>query len=147
MDPYIIKGWWKDTGKLEDLLWANRILLDELEYDVRGRVDTASVVEGKVVIEKGATVKNSTVRGPAAIAAGAVIENSYVGPFTSIGPGVVIKNCEIEHSILLDQSRVEDVGVRIIDSLIGRKAIVSQPDAKPRAYRFMLGDNSEVGII
>lgn len=147
VDPYIIKGWWKDTGKLEDLLWANRILLDELEYDVRGRVDAASLVEGKVVVEKGATVKNSTVRGPAAIAAGAVIENSYIGPFTSIGPCVVVKNCEIEHSILLEQSSVEDVGVRIIDSLIGRKARVSRPDAKPRAYRFMLGDKSEVGII
>ena len=146
VDPYIIKGWWKDTGKLDDLLWANRILLDDLEYDVKGRVDNASVIEGKVVIEKGARVKNSTIRGPAILAKGAKVEDSYVGPFTSIGQGVTVKHCEIEHSILLDESEVVDVGVRIIDSLIGRKARVNRPALKPTAYRFMLGDQSEVGI-
>jgi glucose-1-phosphate thymidylyltransferase len=147
VDPYIIQGWWKDTGKIEDLLWANRILLDELEYSVKGRVDGKSLVEGKVVVEKGAVIKNSTVRGPAAIGAGAVIEDSYVGPFTSVGRGAQVRRCELEHSILLDECEVCDVGARIIDSLIGRKARVARGDLKPRAYRFMLGDQSEVGIL
>ena len=145
--PYIIKGWWKDTGKLEDLLWANRILLDDIEADVRGKVDAASLVEGKVVIEKGAAVKNSTIRGPAIIGAGARIENSYIGPYTSVGAKAKIFRCEIEHSILLDECEVICVSARVIDSLIGRKARVSRPDLKPNAYRFMLGDRSEVGII
>ena len=147
VDPYIIQGWWKDTGKIEDLLWANRILLDELEYNVQGSVDKDSLVEGKVVVEKGAVIRNSTVRGPAVIGAGACIENSYIGPFTSIGSKVRVTHCEIEHSILLDECEVCEVDVRIIDSLIGKKARVVRRDCKPRAYRFMLGDQSEVGVL
>lgn len=147
VEPYIIKGWWKDTGKLEDLLWANRILLDEIEPSNAGKVDEYSVIEGKVTIGKGATIKCSTIRGPAIIGPGAFIDRSYVGPFTSIGSGVKVACCELEHSILLDDSSVENVNARIIDSLIGRRAKVGRPDSLPRAYRFMLGDKSEVGII
>lgn len=147
VSPYIIKGWWKDTGKLEDLLWANRMMLDEIEEDNKGKCDLASCVEGKVIIEKGAVIDKSTIRGPVIIGKGARISNSYIGPFTSIGPGARISHCEIEHSILLDDCEVVNVGARIIDSLIGKSARVSRPEQKPRAYRFMLGDQSEVGII
>jgi glucose-1-phosphate thymidylyltransferase len=147
VDPHIIKGWWKDTGKLEDLLWANRMMLDEIETDIRGKVDGESVVEGKVIIEKGAVIEKTTIRGPAIIGAGAKICSSYIGPFTSIGPMATILHCEIEHSILLDECEIIDVGARVIDSLVGRRARVSRPDQKPHAYRFMLGDQSEVGIL
>lgn len=147
VDPHIIGGWWKDTGKLEDLLEANRIMLDMIEPRIAGKKDAESRIEGRVVVEKGATVTRSVVRGPAVIGAGTVIENAYIGPFTSIGNRAVVSGSEIEHSIALDESRIEGVGRRIVDSLIGKNARVARADALPAAYRFMLGDNSEVGLV
>ncbi|MGB9735049.1 MAG: glucose-1-phosphate thymidylyltransferase [bacterium] len=144
--PHIVTGWWKDTGKLEDMLEANRMMLDMCEMDIRGEVDEHSRVEFKVVIEKGAVVKNSTVRGPAAIGAGAKIINSYIGPFTSISAGTQVINSEIEHSIILENCIIEDVGIKIEDSLIGRNVEVRRLNEKPKVYRLLLGDNSKVGL-
>ncbi len=144
--PHLVEGWWKDTGKLEDMLEANRLILDTLVRRVDGTVDTASRIEGKVVIEAGALVERSIVRGPAIIGAGAVIRDSYVGPFTSIMNDVEIRGTEIEHSIVLAGSRISDLANRLEDSLIGRNVRIYRLPVKPHAYRFMLGDNSEVGI-
>jgi glucose-1-phosphate thymidylyltransferase len=142
----VIEGWWKDTGKLEDLLEANRIVLDTLEPRIDGRVE-GSEVTGRVVIEAGARVVRSVVRGPAIIGRDAVIENAYVGPFTAIGDGVRIRGSEIEHSIILEGSSVTDVEARIESSLLGRNAQVYRAAAKPRAYNLMLGDRSQVGLV
>jgi len=109
-------------------------------------VDEGSRVEGKVVIEAGATVERSVVRGPAIIGAGARIINAYVGPFTSIMKGVEILDSEIEHSIVLEGSSITNLARRVEDSLIGRNVRIYRMPMKPSAYRFMLGDNSEVGI-
>jgi glucose-1-phosphate thymidylyltransferase len=144
--PQIVDGWWKDTGKLEDMLEANRLILDTFERRVDGTVDADSRVEGKVVIEKGASVERSVIRGPAIIGCGARIVHAYVGPFTSIGNGVEITDSEIEHSIVLEGSSVRDLSNRVIDSLIGKNVRIYREPVKPSAYRFMLGDNSEVGI-
>ena len=146
VDPHMVQGWWKDTGRLEDMLEANRMVLDRIVPRVEGAVDAASRIEGKVVIEAGAAVVESTVRGPAVIGRGARIERAYVGPFTSIAEDVVVERSEVEHSILLEGSRIRGVPGRITDSLIGRNVRVAPAGRTPRAFRFMLGDNSEVGI-
>jgi glucose-1-phosphate thymidylyltransferase len=144
--PHIVEGWWKDTGKLEDMLEANRLILDTLDRRIDGTVDAESRIEGKVVIEAGAVVERSVIRGPAIIGRGAKITHAYVGPFTSIGADVEIRDSEVEHSIVLEGSCIRDLANRVIDSLIGRNVRIYRMPVKPSAYRFMLGDNSEVGI-
>ena len=144
--PHIVDGWWKDTGKLEDMLEANRLILDTLEPRIEGEVDAGSRIEGKVVIEAGAVVERSVVRGPVIIGARARIVHAYVGPFTAIMNDVEIRDSEIEHSIVLEGSSVRDLGSRVVDSLMGRNVRISRAPVKPSAYRFMVGDNSEVGI-
>jgi len=145
--PHMVNGWWKDTGKLEDMLEANRMVLDTFSLRLDGHVDSSSSVEFKVVVEKGAEVINSVVRGPAIIGRGARIVNSFVGPFTSIDKNVQVLSSEIEHSIILEGSIISEVDRRIEDSLIGRSVEVGKSPLKPTAYRFMLGDNSKVGLL
>jgi glucose-1-phosphate thymidylyltransferase len=144
--PQIVEGWWKDTGKLEDLLEANRLILDTLEPCVQGTVDAESKIDGKVVVAPGAVIERSVVRGPAIIGAGAHLVQAYVGPFTAIGARVEIRETEIEHSIVLEEARITNLATRIEDSLIGRNVTICRLPVRPTAYRFMLGDNSEVGI-
>jgi glucose-1-phosphate thymidylyltransferase len=144
--PHIVDGWWKDTGKLEDMLEANRLILDRIERRVDGSVDADSRVEGKVIVEAGASVEHSVVRGPVIIGARARIVNAYVGPFTSIMNDAEVLESEIEHSIVLEGSSIKNLGARIEDSLIGKNVRIYRLPVKPSAYRFMLGDNSEVGI-
>ena len=144
--PHVIEGWWKDTGRLEDMLEANRIILDTLQPRTDGLVIDSEIL-GKVVVEAGARITRSTVRGPAIIGKGAVIEDAYIGPFTSVGDGVVVRASEVEHSILLEAASVSDVGGRIESSLIGRNVSISRTASKPRSFTFMLGDRSEVGLI
>jgi glucose-1-phosphate thymidylyltransferase len=134
--PHIVDGWWKDTGKVEDMLEANRLILETLDRRI----------EGKVVIEPGAIVQRSVIRGPAIIGRGAKIVHAYVGPFTSIMNDVEVQDTEIEHSIVLEGSCLRDLANRVIDSLIGKNVRIYREPVKPSAYRFMLGDNSEVGI-
>lgn len=143
---HVIAGWWKDTGKLEDILEANRMVLEDISRSIAGKVDKKSRIEGRVRIEKGAEIENSVVRGPAIIGSGAHIEDSYVGPFTSVAGDATIKGSEIEHSIVLENSSILSVGSRIVDSLIGKAVVVKRDSKKPQAYRFMLGDSSRVDV-
>jgi glucose-1-phosphate thymidylyltransferase len=144
--PHLVDGWWKDTGKLEDMLEANRLILDTIERRIDGTCDEESRVEGKVVVEAGAVIEQSVVRGPVIIGHGARIVHAYVGPFTSIGAGAEIRESEVEHSIVLEGSAIIDLGNRVEDSLIGKNVKIQRINVKPSAYRFMLGDNSEVSI-
>jgi glucose-1-phosphate thymidylyltransferase len=144
--PHLVDGWWKDTGKLEDMLEANRLILETFERRIEGSVDGESRIEGKVVVEPGAVIERSVVRGPAIIGRGARIIHGYVGPFTSIGADVEIRDTEIEHSIVLEGCCLRDLANRVIDSLLGKNVKIYREPVKPSAYRFMLGDNSEVGI-
>lgn len=145
--PHVIAGWWKDTGRLEDMLEANRIMLETMEPRVDGHVDSESRTEGMVVVEKGAEIISSTVRGPAIIGEGTRIIDSFIGPYTSVYYGVTITGSEIEHSIILENSSITGIPGRIEDSLIGQNVQVKRSPLKPNAYRFMLGDNSRVGIL
>ena len=146
VEPHVITGWWKDTGRLEDMLEANRIVLDHHEPRQQGTVTGRSQVIGKVSIEAGAEIVDSVVRGPAIIGSKTRIVNSYVGPFTSVYHGVEILNSEIEHSIVLENSKIIDVAPRIEDSLIGKDVVIRRTDQMPKALRFMLGDHSEVEL-
>ena len=146
VNPHLVDGWWKDTGKLEDMLEANRLILETLKPRTDGTVDAASRIDGAVVIEAGAIIENSVIRGPAIIGPGARIRNAYIGPFTSIGKDVEISRSEVEHSIVLEGSLIHDLDVRVADSLIGRGVKIHRLQLKPSAHRFMLGDNSEVWI-
>jgi glucose-1-phosphate thymidylyltransferase len=138
---------WIDTGKKDDMLEANRLVLLALARRVEGEVDAASSIIGEVVVEPGATVIRSNLRGPVIIGAGARVVDSYVGPFTAIGPGCELLDCEIEYSIVMEGSAIRDVGHRLADSLIGRQVVVERSPLKPRAIRLMLGDHSQVGIV
>lgn len=140
-----ITGWWKDTGKLDDMLEANRIVLDTYEPRVAGSIDEASMIQGRVVVDEGAELVNSTVRGPAIIGRNTRLVDTFVGPYTSIYHDCVVTNSEIEHSIVLEQTTISDVG-RMEDSLIGKQVVVNRSGRKPSAKRLMLGDHSRVGL-
>jgi glucose-1-phosphate thymidylyltransferase len=145
--PHIVSGWWKDTGKIEDMLEANRIILDTFKPRGFESVDSGCRVEGKVVVEPGAKLFQSTIRGPAIIGPGAEIRNAFVGPYTSIGPDCFVESCEIENSIVLQGSRLEKIPGRIADSLIGTNVRIHPGHERPRVHRFLIGDNSEIGIV
>ncbi len=145
--PYIHEGWWIDTGKKGDMLEANRLVLDEMEPSIAGYVDRDSHLIGKVIIERGAEVINSTIRGPAIIGEHTRIVNAYIGPFTSIYHHCLVEESEIEHSIVLESSSIRELPHRLEDSLIGRNVDVGRSPFKPKAYRLMLGDNSSVGVL
>ena len=145
--PYINRGWWIDTGKREDMLEANDLVLEEIEYEIEGFVDRESQVGRRVAVERGAEIINSVVRGPSIIGENARIVNSYIGPFTSIGHDVTIENSEIEHSMVLSNSCIKDIGTRIQDSLIGRDVVISKSPIKPKALKLALGDHSQLGIL
>jgi len=147
VQPYVHRGWWIDTGKPIDMLEANNRVLDEIEHHVQGYVDRDSQVNGKVTVAKGAEIINSVIRGPAIIGEDTRIVNAYVGPFTSIYHDCLIESSEIEHSIVLENCRIVDIPVRIEDSLIGRNVIITRSPIKPKAYKLILGDNSQVGIL
>ncbi len=145
--PYVHEGWWIDTGKMEDLLEANRLVLETMKPRTDGVVDADSKVNGKVVIEKDAEIINSTVRGPAIIGERTRVVNAYIGPFTSIYHDCLIADCEIEHSIIMEDCKITDIHHRIEDSLIGRNVEIVRSPVKPRAYKMVLGDHSKVGIL
>lgn len=142
-----ITGWWKDTGKPYDLLEANRLVLENQETMIWGKVDSASQVSGKIVIGKGTKIINSVLRGPLIIGENCIIEDSYIGPFTSIYDSTVVKKSEIEFSIVLKDCRIEDVGIRIEESLLGNDVQIVSATKKPKTNRFMLGDQSRVEVV
>ncbi len=141
-----LDGWWIDTGKVQDILEANRLVLDILEANNEGEVDAASRIEGRVVLEPGALVINSCVRGPAIIGQGTRIENSFVGPYTSIYHDCIIRNSEIEHSVVLENSQILDGPARLADSLIGRNVVVARAGGQTKTLKMMIGDHSQVGL-
>jgi glucose-1-phosphate thymidylyltransferase len=146
VDPHIVHGWWKDTGQVQDMLEANRLILDDLAERVDGEL-TDSRVEGRVVIEEGARLERSTVRGPAIIGSGSRITDAYIGPYTAIGEDVEITGAELEHSIVLSGSAIRHLEYRIEASLIGKNVEIKRGPALPKAYRFVVGDNADVQIL
>jgi glucose-1-phosphate thymidylyltransferase len=141
----VLQGWWLDTGKKDPLLESNRRILETIEPRTDGKVDEFSTIEGRVVIESGAEIIGSRIRGPAIIGENTRVVNSYVGPFTSIASGCEIRDSDLDHSVVLDESRICGIA-GIADSLIGRQVEVSRSGRRPRALRLMLGDHSNVDL-
>ncbi len=144
--PHEVTGWWKDTGQVGDMLEANRLILDVQESRIAGEIDADSIVEGRVVIEEGAKIVNSTVRGPAVIGRGTVIEDAYIGPYSAVSHDCTVRGAEVEHSIILEGSTIADLDARIESSLIGRGVTIGRTQEKPRAFRFVVGDSSTIGL-
>ena len=128
--PHLVSGWWKDTGKLEDILDANRLILERITRQVEGQVDEESKVSGEVIIEKDVRVENSIIRGPAIIGAKTEVIHAYVGPFTSIQKECRIVRTEIENSIVCEQSLISDTNRRIDASLIGKGVSITKSEAR-----------------
>jgi glucose-1-phosphate thymidylyltransferase len=148
VDSHILSSWWLDTGKKDDMLEANRVVLDEMtEATMEGAIDGNTRISGRVQVGKGSKLTHCTVRGPAVIGENCALEHSYVGPFTSIGDGARVSHAEIEHSILRENCRIVDFHGRVEDSLIGANVELTRSEHKPVAYRLMLGDDSKVEVI
>lgn len=145
VESQIVEGYWKDLGQKEALLEGNRMVLEQIEPRIEGSVDEQSRLEGRVVVEAGATIVRSVVRGPAIIGERTVVEDSFIGPFTSIYRDCSVVRSEIEHSVVMASARITDIG-RLVDSLIGNQVSVGRCDERPRALRLMLGDHSRVDL-
>jgi len=144
VEARLLEGWWLDTGKKDDILEANRVVLDE--YAVRrvdGSVDAVSEISGRVDIAGGAAITNSVIRGPVVIGENAAVINSFVGPYTAVGKGTVLEKVGVEHSVILENCRLSGVE-RIEDSLIGGNTRVSRVSAGRRACRLFVGDDTEI---
>jgi glucose-1-phosphate thymidylyltransferase len=143
----VVRGWWKDTGQLADMLEANRLVLEELVTAIEGEVDGDSKIEGRVVLGPGAKLERSVVRGPAVIGAGACVEDAYIGPYTSIGDDVHVRRSEVENSIVLSGSVVEDLNTRLEASLLGKNVKLTRSDGMPKTLRLLVGDKSEIKLV
>jgi glucose-1-phosphate thymidylyltransferase len=143
---HVLKGWWLDTGKKDDLLEANRVVLDDLiQRDIRGEVDSKSQVVGRVEIGDGTRVENSTIRGPVSVANACLISNAYIGPFTSIAAGTTIERSGIDHSVILENCRIRNIE-RLADSIVGRCVEVSRQEQNLKAVRLFVGDDARVEL-
>jgi glucose-1-phosphate thymidylyltransferase len=146
VEPHLVDGWWKDTGRLEDMLQANRLVLEDLQSENNGEL-IDSQIEGRVSIAEGARLERCVVRGPAVIGAGAQLTDAYIGPYTSIDAGVTIERSEVEYSIILEGSKIADLGARLEASLIGKNSQVVRTDGMPRTYRLLVGDKCEISLV
>ncbi len=143
---HILTGWWLDTGKKDDLLEANRVVLDEfMKRDLRGEIGTGSQVAGRVEVGEGTSIENSVIRGPASIAEECQLKNSFIGPFTSVGAGTVIEHSSIEHSVILESCRILGIE-RLADSVIGRSTGVIKGEQDCKAVRLFIGDDAKVEL-
>ena len=143
-----LQGWWLDTGKKDDLLEANRIILDtQLETNIAIEIEESSQITGRVQVGEGSVVRNSIVRGPAVIGRNCHLENCFIGPYSSIGDGVTLIDADIEHSVILEGATVENINQRIVDSLIGERSHLKLAPQRPKALRFSLGKDSQVELV
>lgn len=142
----ILDGWWLDTGKKDDLLEANRVVLDEfLKRDLSCEIGQSCNIMGRVEIGKGSVVENSTIRGPVSIAENCKIVNAFIGPFTSIGANTVVEDSEIEHSVILDNCKIVNIE-RLLDSIVGRRTEVTAKKNGSKAARLFVGDDARVEL-
>lgn len=147
VEPLMLEGWWKDTGRPEDMIDLNRLLLERLpESSLAGRIDAHSSVVGRVVVDATASIERSIVRGPVIIGPGSTIRDAYIGPYTSIGPGVTIEASEVEYSVVMEKSTIIGIKSRIGSSLIGKNVRITHEKLMPSENRFVLGDSSVVNL-
>ena len=145
---HVVTGWWKDTGKPEDILEANRLVLDELASNVEGTVEPGAQVSGRVAIGRGTLVRSgAVVAGPAVIGRDCVIgAGTYVGPYTAIGDRSVLEPADIENSIVLTDAHIA-TRHKIVHSLIGSHTRIDEDEhARPKGTRLVLGEHSRVRL-
>ncbi|ATZ61225.2 MAG: Glucose-1-phosphate thymidylyltransferase [candidate division WS2 bacterium] len=146
VDSDIVSGWWKDTGRPEDILEANHLVLDELKPYNEGILEDGAKISGRVAIEEGTIIKKSVIKGPVVIGANCMIgPNTYIGPYTSIGNSCEIINGEIESSIVMSGTKI-NCNKKIIDSIIGKNVKICDKEKMPKGYRFIIGDSSQVEL-
>lgn len=146
VESCMVHGWWKDTGKPEDIIEANLLVLEDIVSVNHGKlIDT--VVNGRVHIEPGTVIEQSVIRGPAVIGKNVKITRAFIGPFSSIGDNVVIENSEIECSLIMEGARITNLEKRIDRSIIGKNVVINQIDRSPRTNKFVIGDQSYLEIV
>lgn len=144
--PALVQGWWRDVGKPDDMLDANRLMLERLDTCVEGDIDAATVVRGRVRVSQGAVVRHSELRGPLIVGPDVRIEHAFIGPFTAIDQHCTISHSEIEYSIVMEGSTIQGV-CRVDHSLIGRNVTVGFKTSLPKVHRLILGDNSHIELV
>jgi glucose-1-phosphate thymidylyltransferase len=143
---HLLTSWWLDTGKKDDMLEANRVVLDEMIHtDIKGKVVSGSKIIGRVAVGKGSLIESSTVRGPAIVGENTVVRNSFIGPYTSLGNDCLIENTSVEFSVILDDSKVLDIE-RLEESLVGKKSTICRDGSQHKALRVHISDDSEVKL-
>jgi glucose-1-phosphate thymidylyltransferase len=148
VEAELLQGWWLDTGKKDDLLEANRIVLDTcLSASIQGEVDSDSQVIGRVEIGGGSRVKNCIIRGPVVIGKDCHLENCFIGPYSSIADQVTLIDTDLEHSVILQGAKIEGIHQRIVDSAIGQRAHLKAAPQRPKALRFMIGDDCQIEVV
>ena len=142
----VLEDWWLDTGKKDDFLAANTVVLDDyVKRDIQGKVDRKSEVDGRVQVAKTAKIVNSHIRGPVVIGKRCEVVNAFIGPYTTIGHGTRVINSAIEHSVILDKCHIENIA-RLEDSLVGREARVVRSENRSHALRLLIGDDNVVEV-
>lgn len=143
-----LEGWWLDTGKKDDLLEANCLILDTCRSAINGaEVDAVSQISGRVAIAANTKIINCTIRGPVSIGAGCHLENCFIGPYSSIADGVTLVDVDLEHSVILQGAQISGIHQRIVDSVIGQRAKLQVAPQRPRALRFMIGDDCQIELV
>ena len=142
VEYFRLKGWWIDAGNPDDMIEANRLVLQDLPHNVKGVVDDLTCIQGNVEIGKDSIIENSVVRGPVLIGDNCVIKNAFIGSFTSIGSNSVLTSCEIEYSIIMDYCEIRNIEERIDNSILGRNVKVNRTDRRPKSYKLVLSDES-----
>ncbi len=143
-----LRGWWLDTGKKDDLLEANRIVLDTcLTTAIQGDIDARSQVIGRVEIGAGSKLRNCTIRGPVVIGQNCHLENCFIGPYSSIADRVTLIDTDLEHSVILQGATIEGIHQRIVDSVVGQRAHLKAAPQRPKALRFMIGDDCQIEVV
>ncbi|MBD3266842.1 glucose-1-phosphate thymidylyltransferase [bacterium] len=142
VDYYSLNDWWIDAGNPDDMVEANRLVLQDLKPCCEGMTDANSDIRGNVAIGQGTIIENSSIRGPVLIGDNCFIKDAFIGSFTSIGANSKMDNCEIEYSVVMENCEIRDVGERIDNSIIGRNVKVKRTDRRPRSYKLVLSDES-----
>ncbi|MEA2020599.1 MAG: glucose-1-phosphate thymidylyltransferase [Patescibacteria group bacterium] len=141
-----VSGWWKDTGKPEDLLAANHLVLRHLEEKMEGDLEDVEV-RGCVAVGRGSKIRNTLLRGPLIIGKDVRVKDSYLGPYTAVSDRAVVVESEIENSIVLENAEVLNLPARLDESIIGKEAFVSRGKRLPRTLRMVIGDQSQIDLV
>jgi glucose-1-phosphate thymidylyltransferase len=147
VEHYPLKGWWIDAGNPDDMVEANRLVLQDLKSGNLGSCDESSDIRGNVAIGKNAIIENSIIRGPVLIGNDCIIKNAFIGSFTSIGSCSRLENCEIEYSVVMDNCEIKNIEERIDNSILGRNVRVKRTERRPRSYKLVLSDESSADLM